>query len=115
MEPNPDLVFLPVFDAFLLTRRLDTALRLFNANSSKLYSHLYEISVNLANPEVESNIQDTDRKFIVDSLNLLLSHMWAGVSAYIIHATLDHLYDLVSKIDEMHVFEDDVLLQMGQC
>jgi hypothetical protein len=100
--PSPGMVILPVCDAFLLRRRMETALKLFDAQSSRLYYHVYESAMNIRNADVESDIPYPERHYLVDAMTILLNHMWVGMPPSVVGVSLRHIADLVSQLELLY-------------
>lgn len=98
-EYNRSIVVLPVFDAFLLKQRLGTAKRLLSSQSQRLYSHVNEIVYNLSLPDVESNIPPPERKYIMDTLMLFMTHMSQSMPESVLAVTLDHVLSFAEAMD----------------
>ena len=96
------MVMLPVCDAFLMRRRMDTAIKLFETNSARLYYHVYETAMNLACPDVESEVPYPERQYLIDAFTNLLNHMWYGMPPSVINVSLRHIYELVTQFDELY-------------
>jgi hypothetical protein len=96
--PLVSTVVLPIFDAFLMKRRLATAIRLL-PDLARLYNHVHEIVNNLCIPNLESDIPLAERQYLVDMLNLLLGYITSNMPTSILLASLEHAYRFVDMLD----------------